>query len=355
MENVKVIICGLGAMGGGIADMLLKKKGVDIVGVADKGAKVGTSMYNYIKTERGDRPDVIVGTLEDVVKPGAADIVLLCTDSFAKKAFPRIKYILEQGINVITSAEEMAYPKAQSPEIAEELDKIAKAHGVSVLGTGINPGLIMDLLVLIWTGCMESVDHIVSRRVNSLSPFGPTVMEEQGIGITTEEFYRRKNSDGPDKLAGHVGFAESIGMIADGIGWELDGFKQDMEPIVTDVDRKSPYGFAKAGDVAGVAMKAWGYKDGKCVIEMDHPQQIEPEQVGVKTGDYVIIDGAPAVNMVNSPEIEGGTGTIAMCVNMIPQVINAEPGLQTMLTLPVPRAIMGDMRDRINPDKKLVK
>ena len=186
MENVKVIIWGLGAMGGGMADMLLKKKGVDIVGVAGRGKKIGTSMYDYIKTERGDRPDVIIQAEQDVIKPGAADVVLLCTDSFTKQAFPRIKFILEQGINVITSAEEMAYPKAQEPELAEELDKIAKANGVSVLGTGINPGLIMDLLVLIWTGCMEDVEHIVSRRVNSLSPFGPAVMEEQGIGISKE-------------------------------------------------------------------------------------------------------------------------------------------------------------------------
>jgi len=59
--------------------------------------------------------------------------------------------------------------------------------------------------------------------------------------------------------------------------------------------------------------------------------------------------------MVNSPEIDGGIGTIAMCANMIPQVINANPGLHTMLTLPVPRAIMGDMRDRIDPEKKIVK
>ena len=355
MENVKVIIWGLGAMGGGMADMLLKKKGVDIVGVVGRGKKIGTSMYDYIKTERGDRPDVIIGAAEDVIKPGAADVVLLCTDSFTKEAFPRMKFILEQGINVITSAEEMSYPKAQQPELAEELDKIAKAHGASVLGTGINPGLIMDLLVLVWTGCMETVDHIVSRRVNSLSPFGPAVMEEQGIGITKEEFYLRKEGKGSGHLSGHVGFKESVGMIAEGIGWEIDEFKQDMEPIVTDVDRKSPYGFAAAGNVAGVAMMAWGYKDGECVIEMDHPQQIEPEQVGVQTGDYVIINGTPAVNMVNSPEIDGGIGTIAMCVNMIPQIINAEPGLHTMLTLPVPRAIMGDMRDRINPDKKIVK
>lgn len=355
MQNVKVIIWGLGAMGGGMADMLLKKHGVDIVGVAGRGAKLGKSMYDYIKTPRGNRPDVRIGTPEDVIRRGAADVVLLCTDSFTKEAFPRMKFILEQGINCVTSAEEMAYPKAKNPELAAELDKIAKKNGVSILGTGINPGLIMDLLVLIWTGCMEDVEHIVSRRVNSLSPFGPAVMSEQGIGITKEEFYLRKEGKGSGHLSGHVGFAESVGMISEGIGWKLDSFKQDMEPIITDVDRKSPYGFAKAGDVAGVAMKAWGYKDGQCVIEMDHPQQIEPEQVGVKTGDYVIIKGTPNVNMVNSPEIDGGIGTIAMCVNMIPHVINAKPGLHTMLTLPVPRAIMGDMRDLIDPDCKIVK
>lgn len=352
MENVKVIIWGLGAMGGGMADMLLKKQGVDIIGVVDREPKLGTSMFNYIKTPRGDRPDIIIGTAEEVIKPGAADVVLLCTDSFTRSAFPRLKFILEQGINVITSAEEMTYPQAKEPELAAELDKIAKANGVSVMGSGINPGMIMDLLVLVWTGCMENVEHIVSRRVNSLSPFGPTVMEEQGIGISTEEFYARKAAG---EMSGHVGFAESVGVIAEGIGWELDKFEQDMEPIVTDVDRKSPYGFAAAGSVAGVAMKAWGYKDGKCMIEMDHPQQIEPEQVGVQTGDYVIIDGKPSVNMANTPEIDGGIGTIAMCVNMIPQIINAEPGLQTMLSLPIPRAIMGDMRKRIDPAKKLVK
>ena len=92
MENVKVIIWGLGAMGGGMADMLLKKQGVDIVGVAGRNKKIGTSMYDYIKTPRGDRPDVIIGAPEDVIKPGAADVVLLCTDSFTKEAFPRLRY-----------------------------------------------------------------------------------------------------------------------------------------------------------------------------------------------------------------------------------------------------------------------
>ena len=94
MKEVKVIIWGLGAMGGGMADMLLKKKGVEIVGVAGRGAKIGTSMYDYIKTERGDRPDVKIQAAEDIIKPGAADVVLLCTDSFTKNAFPRLKFIM---------------------------------------------------------------------------------------------------------------------------------------------------------------------------------------------------------------------------------------------------------------------
>jgi len=352
MQNVKVIIWGLGAMGGGIADMLLSKEGVDIAGVAGRGRKVGTSMYDYIRTEKGNRPDVVIQEAEDVIRPGAADVVILCTDSFTKKAFTRLKFIMEQKINVITSAEEMVYPKAKNPDLAEELDKIARANGVSCLGTGINPGHIMDLLVLIMTGCMVDVEHIISRRVNSLSPFGSAVMEEQGIGVSVEEFKKRRD-DGT--MAGHVGFAESIGMIAEGIGWDIDKFQQSMEPITTDVDRKSPYGFAKAGTCAGVAMKGYGYRNGELMIEMDHPQQIEPEQVGVQTGDYVIIKGTPAINMVNSPEVEGGLGTIAMCANMIPQIINAAPGLQTMLTLPVPRAIMGDMRQFIDEDAKIVK
>ena len=119
---------------------------------------------NTSRQRRATEEDVIIQAPEEIIKPGAADIVVLCTDSFTKEAFPRMKFILEQGINCITSAEEMAYPKAQNPDLAEELDKIAKENGVSILGTGINPGHIMDLLVLVMTGCMTDVEaHPVQK------------------------------------------------------------------------------------------------------------------------------------------------------------------------------------------------
>lgn len=352
MENVKVIVWGLGAMGGGVAKVLMNKKGVDVVGAIDIGDKVGKPIFEVLGEEFEGNENITVGTVEDYIKPKAADVVVHCTDSFVENSFDKLKLIAENGMNIVSSAEEMAYPKAQSPELAEKLDQLAKENDITILGTGINPGHIMDLLVLVMTGAQIDVDQITSRRINSLSPFGKAVMEEQGIGIEVEEFEERKANG---TMAGHVGFAESVNMMADALGVNLENFETSMDPIVTDVDRKSPYGFAKAGQVAGVAMKAKADVDGKEFFTLDHPQQIEPEQVGIETGDYVIIEGTPAVNMVNSPEVEGGLGTIAMLVNMIPKVINGEAGLKTMIDLPIPHAILGDFRDQVKEDKKIVK
>lgn len=346
MRNVKVGIWGFGAMGSGMAKMLLKKKGIDIVGVCDMHPeRVNKSMYEVLGCERGEKPEVIINSDANVVfTEECADVVLLATDSFTKGAFDKIKHVLERKINVISTAEEMAYPQAQEPELAKELDKIAKENGVSVLGTGINPGFVLDLLILALTGTCEEVDYIKAARVNDLSPFGTAVMVEQGVGVTKEVF-EQGVEDG--SIAGHVGFPESIRMITDGIGWNLEKIDQTREPIISNVYRKSEYAEVQAGNVAGCRQCGYGYVDGQMKVEMEHPQQILPHLEGLSTGDYVSIKGTPNINLQITPEIPGGIGTIAMCVNSIPHVINAIPGLKTMLDIPVPRAIMGDVRELV--------
>lgn len=348
MEKIKVLIWGFGAMGSGMAKMLLKKEGVEIVGVCDIDPnKAGKSMYDYLQIDRGTNKDVIMhNNIEEIVKEGVADVALLCTDSYTKGAFDKIIYLAKNKLNVISTAEEMSFPKAQSPELAKEMDRLAKENGVSILGTGINPGLMMDLLAIMLTGACEEVEHIECERVNNLSPFGPVVMEEQGVGLTVDEFNRRSEEG---SLAGHVGFAESIGMITDAIGWKLDGpISQSQEAIQSNVERIAPHAKVETGNVAGVRMLGHGMVEGKKKIEMIHPQQVEPQLEGVNTGDYIRIKGTPNIHMAITPEVPGGIGTIAMCVNMIPHVINAHPGLKTMLDLPVPRAIMDDMRNHIH-------
>lgn len=350
MENVKVLLWGFGAMGSGMAKMLLGKKGVEIVGVCDIDPnKKDKSMFEVLGISREDHPEVLISDdIDELIGKVHADVALLCTDSFTKNAYPKIIKLVEAKMNVVSTAEEMAYPMATSPDLSEQIHKAAKENKVTVLGTGINPGLMMDLLAVVLTGACEEVHEVECERVNNLSPFGPLVMEEQGVGLTQDDF-NRKSEDGT--LAGHVGFAESIKMICDAIGWDLKNpITQSQEPIVSSVYRKAPFAEVEAGNVAGVRMLGHGMIEGEKKISMIHPQQVEPQLEGVHTGDYIRIKGVPNIDMAITPEVPGGIGTIAMCVNMIPHVINARSGLKTMLDLPVPRAIMGDMRDLIDLD-----
>ena len=345
MNNVKIAIWGFGAMGQGIAHVLLRKKGIEITGVCDIAPSlVGKGIFEILGAKSAQDDVIITDDIQRAVNSANCDLCILATDSFTAKAFDKIMTLVSLGVNVITTAEEMAYPKANEPELARQLDDAAKQHGVSVLGIGINPGLVMDLLAILLSAAMTDVTAVECRRVNSLSPFGPTVMEEQGVGISPAEFAKGVS----DKtLAGHVGFKESIYMISDALGLKIESFDQQMQPIITSIDRKSPHGFAKAGHLAGVNMTGQGIKDGNVIIDMKHPQQIEPEAEGTATGDYIVLSGDPLISMSIVPEINGGTGTIAMCINCIPQVINAAPGLITMLDIPVPRAVMGDFRELI--------
>ena len=342
MRNVKVAIWGFGAMGRGAAAMLLKKKGVEIVGIINRKTDVGKEMHEVLGVPKGDNPEIIItNDVASVIKEKSCDVVISATDSFTKDAFDKIKLILENKINCVSIAEEMAWPQAQQPELAEQLDKVAKANGVTVLGTGINPGFIMDYLVVALTGVCEDVTGITAKRVNDLSPFGAFVMQEQGVGISVEEFEKKKAAN---TMTGHVGFPESLGMMAEALGLKLDKVEETRDPIISNTHREHPHAKVEPGTLAGIRQQGFGYVNGEKFIALDHPQQIHPHMENTNTGDYINIKGTPDINIATNPEIPGGIGTFAMAVNMIPHVINSEPGLKTMLDLPVPRAILGDFR-----------
>ncbi|MDR1125502.1 MAG: NADP-binding protein [Deltaproteobacteria bacterium] len=343
-ENVKVILWGLGAMGGGMGlDLLQNRKGVEIVGaIGSNPSKFNLDLGEVL--EAGREIGIKVSGNAEAVLQTRADIVLHSTDSFAKNVLPQLEKVVASGKNVITTAEELAALEAGEPGLARELDALAKQHGVTVLGTGINPGFVLDTLVVALSGACQVVNKIRAARINDLSPFGPTVMRTQGVGSSLEEF-RKGVADG--SIVGHIGFKESIYMIARSLGWKLERIEETREPIITEVPRETPHVKVKAGDVAGCRHIARGFVDGRETITLEHPQQIHPHLGKVKTGDYITIEGLPGMKWSDEKEIPGGISTMAVVVNMIPQVINAEPGLKTMLDLPVASAIMGDMREKI--------
>lgn len=337
MRNVKVLIWGFGAMGSGIYRALASIEHIDVVGVIDQGSKVHQDAN--LLCGINDVPPLLIQD-ESILDTIKVDVAILATDSFVPNSFDKIKRCVEAGMHVLSSAEEMAYPKATHPKLFEQMDALAKKHEVSILGTGINPGFMMDALVIALSSVCVSIDSIEVIRRNSLSPFGYAVMEEQGVGLSKEQFNQRM-AEG--KLAGHVGFNESLHMIADALHLKLQRIEITNEPIISSVERQTPYAHVQKDHVAGCAMEAIGYVNDQPMIILRHPQQIEPSAEGIDTSDEIIIRGIPNVSMKISPEVDGGIGTIAMIVNSLPALLNAKHGCLSMIDLPLPRFLNRDI------------
>jgi len=340
-ETVRVIVLGTGQMGSAIAELLLEKPGLELVGAfGRRRERAGTDLG--LALGRAEPLGLAVESdLATVLERTRPSVAIQATCSRLADAEGEIALCLSHGVHLISIAEEMAWPAASSPERAARLDALAREHGVVAIGTGVNPGFVLDLLIVTLTGVCSRVDAIRARRVNDLAPYGPTVLRSQGVGLTPEAF-RAAVADGT--VVGHVGFRESIAMVASALGWQLERVDETREPIVSSVHRETQHATVEPGQVAGCLHRAVGFVDGRPAIELEHPQQIRPEAEGVVTADVIEISGVPDVRLEGSPEIPGGVATAALAVNLVPRVLSAEPGLRSMIELPPAAAIPSGAR-----------
>jgi 4-hydroxy-tetrahydrodipicolinate reductase len=336
---IRVLVVGTGQIGSAIARVLLDRPGLVLAGAYGKRAeRAGIDLGRAIGLDR-DLGLPIHTDLDGAVTATRPHVAIQATCSRLVDAAREIETLVRRGVHVVSIAEEMAYPACASASLAEALHRLAVAHRVSILGTGINPGFVLDVLVVTLSAVCSGVESITATRVNDLAPYGPTVLRSQGVGLTPEAFQKELARG---SVVGHVGFEQSIHMIADGLGCAIERIEQTREPIVSRVRRATPHVTVEPGHVAGCRHTAVGYRRGAPFITLVHPQQIRPELEGVATGDTIEIHGRPGVHLSGSPEIPGGDATAALAVNMIPRVLAAAPGLHTMLDLPVPAAMLGD-------------
>lgn len=341
MEPIKVAVWGYGSMGSGMARLVAGKAGTRLVAIIDQDpAKAGTPGVGGIVVE-SDAFDALARTRPDVV--------LLATSSFVSDVAGPIETALGAGAHVITIAEEMAEPWAADAQLADRLDEAARRAGRTVLGTGVNPGFILDTLIIALTGVCQEVTRIEAHRINDLSPYGPTVLSTQGVGTTPEEFARGIQEG---TIFGHIGFAQSVRLIARAVGWEPDEITEERIPIVSRTKRETRHITVFPGQVAGCEHRVTAKAGGKELIRLVHPQQVLPEAEGVETEDFIHIEGTPEVRLTIRPEVPGGIATQAIAVNMIPKVMKARAGLMTMAELPVPAAILGDMRKMLHDSNR---
>jgi 2,4-diaminopentanoate dehydrogenase len=331
--KIRVVQVGLGPIGAAVAKQLLARRAFQIVGAVDVDSqKVGRDLGDVLGIDRKLR--VKVGeSITRTLKATKPDVAVLCTSSSLKAVVGQFEEVLKQRVPIVTTTEEAAYPARHNRAVARRIDAAARKAKVAVLGTGVNPGFTMDALPIALSAVCERVDLVEVHRVQDARIRRLPFQQKIGAGLTLDEFQGRVDAG----TVRHVGFTESIQMIADAMGWKLDRIVDDVAPRVADQAVRSDFLSVEAGQVCGVIQTGAGYvgTDAKVLL------RLEAFLGAPESYDSVLIEGLPRLYSRIEGGVHGDIATASMTVNSIPSVIAAEPGFRTMRDLRLPSFFPG--------------
>jgi hypothetical protein len=267
------------------------------------------------------------GNPDRFLRKAKADVAVLCTSSSVKQVKPQVLALIQRGLHVVTTCEELAFPIPENQSAWRDIDKAATKKKVSVLATGVNPGYAMDALPLMLTAPCAEVTRVSVTRVVDAGTRRLPLQRKVGAGLNLNQF-RRAMTEGTVR---HVGLAQSVYMIATGLGWKLDKVDETLEPAIAPRDLNTEYLRIGAGMAAGIKQSARGYRNGDLAITLDLQMYVGAEQ----PRDHILIDGTPPIDMTIAGGVAGDSATAAITVNAIPKVMAARPGLVTMHDVPI--------------------
>lgn len=321
---VRVALFGFGRVGRRMAALLARRDGVEIVAVISRSL-AGQPARKHVPELQADV--AIAPDAPRALADARPDVVLHATVPVLAEALGQITGAVRSRAHVISTCEELAYPWVVHREAAETLDREARTAGVSVLGTGVNPGFVFDALVLEALSARSHPAAVVVSRVTDASGFGPAVRGRLGLGLAPAAFEQRISSGG---IAGHIGFRESMDMIAAALGTEVQTFEESITPLIAD---RAEDDLAQ-GTAAGLVQQAIGTCAGGLRFDFRLSLHVRPESLGLEVLDSVSIeDGGAAHEIQVRPAAPPVETAAAQVVNAIPGVLTAEPGLHTRLDL----------------------
>jgi hypothetical protein len=325
---IRVMFYGLGPIGAAVARQIATRKGFTIAGGIDVDPiKAGQDLGEVIGLGRKLKvrvSDDAAGAL----KRAKPDVVVLCTSSSLRTVMPQIEGVLKRRIPIVSTTEELSYPVGKNRALARKLDALARKAKVAVLGTGVNPGFVMDALPIALTGISERVDSVRIDRVQDARVRRLPFQQKIGSGLTTDQFQRKVD----DESVRHVGLAESVTMIADAFGWKLDKVTDKIKPKIADRTVESEFLAVDPGYVCGIVQDGIGWKGGKPIITL----HMEAYLGAPESFDSVVIEGNPRIEQKIAGGVHGDIATASITVNSIPKVLSAPPGLRTMRDMVLP-------------------
>ena len=325
---IRVIHFGLGPIGAGVVRQVANRKGFKVVGAVDVDpAKVGRDLGDVAGVGRQLKVKVS-NDARKAIKASKPDVAVLCTQSSLKKVLPQIEAIVKMKVPIVSTTEELAYPTKANMRYAREIHQLAKKYKVAILGTGVNPGFVMDALPITLTGVCERIEAIRIDRVQDARIRRLPFQQKIGAGLTREQF-QKKVDDGSVR---HVGLTESVSMIADALGWKVDKITDEIQPKIASAAVASEFLAVDPGYVCGIVQDGVGYRDGEAVITL----HMEAYLGAPESYDAVEITGSPALKMKLAGGVHGDVATASITVNSIPKILDVAPGLHTMRDMPLP-------------------
>jgi 4-hydroxy-tetrahydrodipicolinate reductase len=317
----------LGPIGQGIARLLLDNGAFKVVGAADVSPdKAGKDLGPVLGMGRRLRVKVETD-LARMLRKTRADLAVLSTSSSLRDVKGQVAQLVQKGLHVVSTCEELAFPAPARLAAFKELDKLARKKKVSVLATGVNPGYAMDSLALMLTAPCVDVRRVSVTRVVDAATRRLPLQRKVGAGLNLNQF-RRAITEGSVR---HVGLLESAHMIASSLGWRLDRVDETIEPAIAPRDLDTEYLRIPAGAAAGVKQCLRGYQGEELVVSLDLQMYVGAES----PRDHALIDGVPPIDMTIVGGVAGDVATAAIAVNAIPKLFAARPGLLTMRDIPL--------------------
>jgi 2,4-diaminopentanoate dehydrogenase len=302
---VKISIYGAGQVGTSLARILSTRSEVEVLGPYRRDQRVAALT-------------------------SGADVVVIATTSFLKDIVDDIRLAVEAGSNVLTTAEEAAFPWAVNAQLAGELDELARARGVTVVGRGLNPGFTFDALVVTACGPCSEVSTIHVERVVDLSGFGRAVLRRIGVGYAAQEFDAGVRAG---TVTGHIGFPQSMAVVAAKFGLTIEKIEKEITPIAATAEVSGIAVPVRVGDSAGFEQRYTATVAGKPWFTCRFTGHVQLRAIGLEPRDELWISGDAPVHLAITPGLNPQRATPALLANSLRRVVDARPGWLTVADL----------------------
>lgn len=327
----RIIHVGLGPLGRRIAGDISSRRLGRLVAAVDIDRSIEGKTLGELEID-GPAGVRVSGDLAGAVRTGA-EVAVVTTSSSVASCAETFRTLLRAGIAVVSTCEELLYPWLRHRDLAEELAGLARSCGGRLLGTGVNPGYLMDALPALATAVCRDVRAVrVLRRQDASTRRGPF---QRKIGATLPpEAFAARIADGSLR---HVGLGESMHLLAQSLGWGVAAWGETIEPVLAERELRCDLGPIARGHAAGVRQTSYLDTDDGRRIELDFIAAIG----AADPVDRITIEGDPGLRLEHPAGVHGDVATCAITLNVIPSLLAAHPGLHTMATIPMVRCVRG--------------